>query len=440
MIRPASFVFLVPVFLAAQAPPVELSLKQAIGMALAPDGNARVRIVQEAVQQAHSRSLQARAALLPNLEGSVSETSQTRNLAAFGLKIDLPVPGFEFPRLAGPFNVFDARASLSQTLLDFGAMRRYQASRTAMQAAGADSEAVRDQVAWSVAIMFLSAVRSQARVESAEADARLAGSLLELAVNQKAAGTGTGIEVTRARVQLAQASQQHLLAQNDRRQAQLELLRAIGIPLDTPVRLAGGMELREPGAVSPEEAARTALQTRADWKAQQKREEAARASYSGVKLERLPTVAGFADYGSIGNGITNAIPTRTYGVSVRVPVFDGGRRDARRGESRSQYEQERLRTADLRRQIELEVRLALDDLDSSRKQVAVAAEGLAQVQAELEQAQRRYQAGVAGSLEVTDAQTRLARARDNHIAALFLRSRACLDLWQAMGTLRQMVD
>jgi outer membrane protein TolC len=47
---------------------------------------------------------------------------------------------------------------------------------------------------------------------------------------------------------------------------------------------------------------------------------------------------------------------------------------------------------------------------------------------------------VATSVEVTDAQNRLARARDNHIAALFLLNRARLDLWQAMGTTRQMVD
>jgi len=206
------------------------------------------------------------------------------------------------------------------------------------------------------------------------------------------------------------------------------------------VRLSDGLDLRPAGETTPESAAKRAFDTRPDWKAQQRREEAARLTYSSVRLERLPSVVGFADYGSIGSGITNAIPTRTYGVSVRVPVFDGGRRDARRNESRSQYEQEQLRTHDLRRQIELEVRLALDDLESSQAQVEVAAEGLAQVSAEVEQAQRRYQAGVTGSLEVTDAQTRLARARDNHIAALFLHNRARIDLWQAMGTLRQMVD
>lgn len=440
-IRRFPFLLLLPALVAAEpAPLLELSLKQAVQMALAPDGNARVRLAQEAVKQAQSRSAQARAALLPNLDASVSEQNQTRNLAAFGIKIDLPIPGFHFPALAGPFSVFDARASVTQTVFDFGSIRRYQAARTGIQAAGEESDAARDQVARQVALLYLAAVRAEARVQSAAADAGLAESLQKLAENQKGAGTGTGIEVTRAKVQGAQARQQLLVAQSELRQSQLELLRTIGLALDTPVRLNASLDYSPVEVLSPEKTIEAAFQTRADWKAQQKREEAARLTYSGVKLERLPSVAGFADYGSIGNSITNAIPTRTYGLSMRVPVFDGGRRDARRTESGSQYEQERIRTADLRRQIELEARLALEDLRSAEDQVKVASEGLAMVEAELEQAQRRYQAGVTSSLEVTDAQTRLARARDNRIAALFLYSRARLDLWQAMGTTRQMVD
>ena len=66
-------------------------------------------------------------------------------------------------------------------------------------------------------------------------------------------------------------------------------------------------------------------------------------------------MAAFGDYGSIGTGFDSALPTRTYGVSVRVPMFDGGRRDARRAESASQYRAEKIRTSDLKEQIELDV-------------------------------------------------------------------------------------
>jgi outer membrane protein TolC len=46
---------------------------------------------------------------------------------------------------------------------------------------------------------------------------------------------------------------------------------------------------------------------------------------------------------------------------------------------------------------------------------------------------------VASGLEVTDAQTRLARARDNHVEALFNYNQARIDLGQAMGIVRRMI-
>ena len=66
----------------------------------------------------------------------------------------------------------------------------------------------------------------------------------------------------------------------------------------------------------------------------------------------------------------------------------------------------------------------------------MAKEGLELADNELTQARRRYEAGVAISLEVTDAQTRLERARDNQIAALFNYNLARIDLAQAMGKVR----
>ncbi len=78
---------------------------------------------------------------------------------------------------------------------------------------------------------------------------------------------------------------------------------------------------------------------------------------------------------------------------MRVPIFDGGRRDARREESASQYRAEKVRTNDLKEQIELDVRLALDALQSADDQVKVAREGLDLADNELAQARRRYDGG-----------------------------------------------
>ena len=425
--------------LAQPSHPLRLSMKRAVELATSPEGNANIQIADEAVRQAQSREKQARSALLPSLDAAVSEQSLTRNLAAMGIRFTSPLPGFAFPTFVGPFHVFDARVTGTQTIFDFSSIRRLQASRQNVKAARSNAGGVADQVAAQVARAYLAALRAQADLDAAQANVDLSIALLRLAEHQKAAGTGTGIEVTRAKVQASNEAQRLLLATDARRRSYLQLRRAIGIRLDAEIELTDRLAYIPVEVATIEQAESLALKSRADLASQQEREQNARLSSSATRLERLPSVSAFGDYGSIGTAIHNSLPTRTYGVSVRVPIFDGGRRDARREEANSMYRQERIRTGDLKEQIALEVRLALDSLRSAEQQVRVAEEGLGLSENELAQARRRYEAGVANGVEVTDAQTRLARARDNQVNALFHYNQARLDLGQATGTIRSMI-
>jgi outer membrane protein TolC len=425
---------------ASAAGPIELSLKRAVEVAVSPEGNTKIQLSGEALKQAQSRSAQARAALLPDLEASLTDRDQTANLAAMGIHITLPIPNFQFPTFVGPFTTTDARATVTQSVFDFSSIKRFQASKVGVSAARSDVDSTEEQVAAQVARAYLAAVRADADVETAQSDVTLAEAVLKQAENQKAAGTGTGIEITRAKVQLANDRQRLLVAGNQRTSARLQLLRTMGLRLDTELELIDKLAYVPVDAVTIEQAKAQALKERPDLKAQQEREANARMAASATKMERLPSVAAFGDYGSIGPGFDNALPTRTYGISLRVPVFDGGRRDARRAESASQYRSEKVRTGDLKQQIELDVRLALDGLESAEQQVKVAKEGLELSENELAQARRRVDAGVAIGVEVTDAQSRLERARDNQTAALYNYNVARIDLAQAMGKVRSMVQ
>jgi len=436
---------LAPLALAAddgpQRGPVQLSLKRAVEIAASPEGSAQVQLSAEALKQARARSGQARAALLPDLEASFSDQNQTRNLAALGItSVHLPIPGFQFPTFVGPFTTMDARATVSESVFDFSSIRRFQASRVAVSAAKSDVNSTQEQVAAQVARAYLAAIRTDTDVETAKANVNLSQAVLTQTENQKKAGTGTGIEVTRAKVQLANDDQRLLVAGNERRRAYLQLLRAMGLRLDTEVELTDGLRYVPVDAVTLEQAKAQAVKERPDYRAQMERESNARLQASATKMERLPSLAAFGDYGSIGTGLNNALPTRTYGFSLRVPVFDGGRRDARRAEVASQFRAEKVRTNDLKEQIELDVRLALDGLHSADDQVKVAQEGLQLAENELAQARRRYEGGVANSLEVTDAQTRLERARDNQTAALYNYNTARIDLAAAMGEVRRTIQ
>jgi len=422
-----------------QRGPLPLSMKRAVELATSPEGNTNIQLSGEALKQAQSRKEQARAPLLPDVSASIGERNQTVNLAAMGITFNLPF-GLTLPRLVGPFTTMDARVTGTQSVFDFSSIRRFQASKVGLAAARSDVANTEDVVAAQVARAYLAALKADADVETAQSNITLAEAVQKQAENQKAAGTGTGIEITRAKVQLANNRQQLLVAQNAQRAARLRLLRAMGMRLDTELQLTDKLAYVPVDAVTVEAARAMALKQRQDYQAQQDREAQARLSANATRMERLPTLQAFADYGSIGTGLDNALPTRTYGVSMRIPVFDGGRRDARRAESASQYRQEKVRSNDLKEQIELDVRLALDELTSAEDQVKVANEGLELANNELTQARRRYDAGVTNSLEVTDAQTRLERARDNQTSALYLYNVARLDLAQATGKVRSFVQ
>src|SRR5580700_9193229 len=109
-----------------------LSLKRAVEIALAPDGSPRVTLAQESIRQAETRRLESRAAFLPDLESSVSDQRETTNLHAYGFGSLFTFPaGFNFsiPTIAGPFSVFDARATVSQMVFDFSTIRKYQEAK-----------------------------------------------------------------------------------------------------------------------------------------------------------------------------------------------------------------------------------------------------------------------------------------------------------------------
>ena len=417
-------------------PPRELalSLRQAVDLATAPDGNTRVALAVELVEQARSQTNQSRAAFLPQVDGSVSRQSIVRNLEAFGIRLDSPpIPGFAFPSIVGPFDVFDARLTATQMIFDWSAIQRYRSAKLQSSAARQQEHGTREEVSAQVARAYVVMLRAQEQVDTARADVELAEALVKLAANRKDAGTGTGIEVTRAQVQLANERQKLLVRENERRSARLQLSRLMGVALSTELRLTTPLQPAEAQAAEVEPTLAEALEHRSDWKAQQQREEALRRADGSVKSERLPSLSGFGDYGSIGSHASSAVPTRTFGVALKVPIFDGGRREARRGESFSRLRQEEIRGRDLRQQIELELRLAFDSLNSSVSQVEAAESGLSLAQQEQEQARRRYEAGVGSSIEITDAQTRLARARQNRTDALVLYNLARIDWGEARG-------
>ncbi|MFI5175414.1 MAG: TolC family protein [Terriglobia bacterium] len=411
-----------------------LTLRQAVEMAL--ENNTQVQLSLEETQAAKARSNQARSALLPNLGGQVSQSNTTVNLRAQGIDFSkIPVPGFSsLGALVGPFDRFDARAFLQQNLFNFAAIRQYQAARISHKVSTLEAERARRDTIATVAALYYGVLQAAAHIDATQANIRLNESLLELAVHQKDAGTGTAVDVTRAQVQLAQQRQRLLSDQVAYEDARLTLLKAMGKGVSMDIQLVDTLTLRDEPVLNMPDALVISNENRVELQSQAEREHAARLQLSAAKAERYPSVGFFADYGS--SGLTpgdSALPTRTYGVAATLPIFDGGRRDGRIAEQSARTREETLRLTDVKQQVEVEVRIALKTLESAHQQVEVAEENVKLSQTELELSRDRFQEGVTNNIEVVTAQTSLEQARDRRIDALYLFNLARVNLDRALG-------
>jgi outer membrane protein TolC len=125
----------------------------------------------------------------------------------------------------------------------------------------------------------------------------------------------------------------------------------------------------------------------------------------------------------------------TYAVaaSVRVPVFERGRAVAHRLQAEAELAQRKASLADLGASIEVEVRSALLDVKAAEQELEAARTGQDLATQQLAQTRDRFAAGVAGSVEVVQAQDALAAANESYIAALYAHNLAKATLARAIG-------
>jgi outer membrane protein TolC len=410
---------------------MRLSMNNAVEIALSPEGSTKIGLAEQTIVRSETQAAQAKAALLPTIDGNFTDRNQTVNLRTFGFNFS--VPGFTFPAVVGPFTVIDARANARWTVLDFSNIRRYKAGKAGVDTSRADMSVTKTQVTEQVARAYLATLRADAAIEAAQANLDLALANLDLASSQKDAGTGTGIEVTRGQVEVANNRGRLTGSQNDRSRAGLQLLRTMGLDLSIPVMLTSKLDYKASETLRPEGLVEQAEASRTELKAQKQRETVAKMNVSAVSAEKLPSLQAFGDVGAIGQPQIGLAQTHTVGFTVAIPLWDSGRRKARREETSSLLVTEQLKTKDLEQQVELEVRTALNNVYSAESVVLSAREARQLAENEVAQAQRRYQAGVGVPLEVTDAQARLDRARDSEVLALYGYNIARLDLALSTG-------
>ena len=437
-VRASLVALFLPAALVAQGPaaggPLRLSFADAVRVASSEA--PAVALAGLRTDEADARVRQARSALLPSLSVGGVWLNRTFNTRSLGI----PFPAsFPVPNPVPPFNDYDGRVSASQTLFDWSSVARVRAAGAQADGSRAERGVTVEGTALTAALAYLRAVRAHAVVAARQADSTIAAELVGLAEAQKAAGVSAAIDVTRARTQLVTAEGLLLVAHNQLDRARIDLTRALGIDPTTALAFTDTLTAALGAADVP--AARDSLvaaglANRPDLRAELARGGAARQTGSAIRAERLPRVEVAADYGVNGLTVPSAIATRDLTLQVSVPILDGFRREARLAEQNAVVRESQVREHDLRQQIAADVDGALLDLHSAQAQQAVAAERLRLAADELAQSRERFKAGVAGNIEVIDAQSNLIRARDTDIDARFAAASARVSLARAAGVAR----
>lgn len=411
------------------AGPVALSLKETVTRGL--QYNLGLLLQEEAANAAHGARWRALSDLLPRVAGSVGERRQVINLEAYGFPAPEPI--------VGPFNVFDARVGLSQPLVDLRAINDSRASALNEKAAINGVKSARELVVLVSVDLYLEVIAAESRVEVARAQLQTAEALFSQAKDLKASGVVAGIDVVRAEVQVQNQRQRQIVSTNDYEKAKLRLARAIGFPPGQVFTLSDKIPYAPLDAFSMEKALADAYAQRADFLAAQNRLAAAEASHKAATMELLPSLRLDADWGTIGQAVANAHPTYAIAATVRVPIFEGGRTQARQMETDAEYRRRKAEVDDLRGRIDMEVRTSALDVTAAAQFLEAAQKTVDLANQELAQARDRFAAGVTGNLEVTQAQESLASASDRYIEALYRHNLAKASLARAVGTAEQAV-
>jgi outer membrane protein TolC len=368
---------------------------------------------------------------MPNLSFSVAQESSMQNLFNLGFKSSgLPINS----SVIGPYNNFDSRFHFQQSILNLSAIRQYQAGRVDISIADWQEKLARQQVATATTIAYMNDLRAGLAVAAAQANLDLAQTLQKLASDQRDAGIATGVDLARAQTRVAQEQVSLAQAQTNAEQARLQLMRVIGLPMDKQLILTDALKFSADELPSIDAALAIAEQNRVEIHVAQEQVKFQDYNQKAAHAELMPSLDFVADYGVGGSTpVEAALPTRSYGVRLNLPIFNGGLTRGRIAVAKSRKHQAEMQLDDLRAQVEEDVRLAMKTLSTTDAQERAAEQALALAERELKMASDRFAAGVGDNVEVINAQTALANARDARVAALAQYNAARVNLCAALG-------
>jgi outer membrane protein len=247
------------------------------------------------------------------------------------------------------------------------------------------------------------------------------------------AGTKAKIEVTKAETDLAASKLALVQANSMIEQSKAELAAAMGTP-EMEIEEVKDELAYDDWNIPLAEALKRAAADRPELEAVRLKERYAETALALQQKGLSPNVSASAGY-SFGGSSFFEDDGWSARVSMNLPIYDGGLTSSKTAAAKADLRTARAESESLRNSVELEVRKAWQSLQEAKESVAASAQAERFARETLELARGRYKAGVADSLEISDAVNGYASAAADMTSALYKCKQARLSLERAMGGL-----
>ena len=327
--------------------------------------------------------------------------------------------------------------TLSYLLYDFGSRAaNLENARQLLAAASATQDSTVQTVFLAAVQAYYQAQATYAQVDAALESERAAKESFAAAEARYNAGSATPADKLQAQTAYSQATLNRITAEGSMRNAQGTLTNIIGLDANRKVSIspANTMEVPKDFAGDIDALIEEARKQRPDLQAAAAQVKAAEASADAARAAGRPSISLTASANQYNiSGIDSH--SSTVGINLNVPIFSGYSTTYSVRAAEAQVDARNAQLEQLRLQVALDVWTAYQNLTTATQSLRTTADLLDSAQQSERVALGRYKAGVGSILDVLNAQSALAGARQQRIQSTFNWNISRATLAQSMGSL-----
>jgi outer membrane protein TolC len=393
---------------------------------MALEKNPTVQAAIAYAQAVHEGIAEARAARLPRVDFSEGFTRGNNPVYVFGglltqRQFTAGDFGLNFLNTPPPLDIFRTQFIAALPLYDAGQTgRRIKDAKLSAQGAGESGQRTRQEVIFNVVKAYTDELLARENARVAEAAVKSAQSDLHRTKARQEEGQAVTSDLLSAQVQLAQAQEELLQANNAIDLAHAALNVAMGLPEDAATTIELGFKETSFEAGVLAERQQHALKSRPDLRQADLGVEHATIGSRMARAEFLPKVNVFSSWEEDNQTfLTRGGNNWTAGVSLNFNVFDGGANRARLAAAHYHQSQAQAQLAQMVAAVKLQVREAYLNLTTAQQRVEVSRQAQSQAEESLRIIQNRYEVGLATITDLLQVESAHTSAQKHYLNALF---------------------